>query len=109
MATTEIQLEENLGADHPKLQAFQKAVAAALRKRLQEADEGTVHHMLSRILNFLNICNCFFERKNCRYNANKLYWHFDSYMKVHLEKIKTNDKFHGKKIRFRRFRIREKM
>ena len=37
--TTETQLEENLGADHPKLQAFQKAVEAALRKRLQEADE----------------------------------------------------------------------
>ena len=33
------QLEENLGADHPKLQAFQKAVEAALKKRLKEADE----------------------------------------------------------------------
>ena len=56
MATTEIELEENLGADHPKLQAFQKAVAAALRKRLQEADEVRAHHMFSRIL------NCFFEK-----------------------------------------------
>ena len=37
--TTETQLEENLGADHPKLQAFQKAVEAALKKRLKEADE----------------------------------------------------------------------
>ena len=56
MATTEIQLEENLGADHPKLQAFQKAVAAALRKRLQEADEVRAHHMFSRIF------NCFFVK-----------------------------------------------
>ena len=55
MATTEVELEENLGADHPKLQAFQKAVAAALRKRLQEADEVRAHHMFSRIF------NCFYE------------------------------------------------
>ena len=31
--------EQNLGPDHPKLLAFQKAVEAALKKRLQEADE----------------------------------------------------------------------
>ena len=66
MATTEIQLEENLGADHPKLQAFQKAVAAALRKRLQEADEVRVHHMFSRIF------YCFFEKNvfAMKYNSN---------------------------------------
>ena len=40
MATTEtIEVEKNLGADHPKLLAFQKAVEIALTKRLQEADE----------------------------------------------------------------------
>ena len=31
--------QQNLGPDHPKLLAFQKAVEAALKKRLQEADE----------------------------------------------------------------------
>ncbi len=36
---TETQVEENLGADHPKLVAFQKAVEVALKKRLQEAEE----------------------------------------------------------------------
>ena len=36
-----------------------------------------------------------------------LFWFFS--MKIHLKKIKTNDKFHGKKFRFRRFRIRENM
>ena len=30
---TETQIEENLGPVHPKLQAFQKAVEAALKKR----------------------------------------------------------------------------
>ena len=39
--TLEVSTEEqkNLGPDHPKLLAFQKAVEAALKKRLQEADE----------------------------------------------------------------------
>ena len=37
MATTEtLEVERNLGADHPKLLAFQKAVEIALKKRLQE-------------------------------------------------------------------------
>ena len=94
MATTEIQLEENLGADHPKLQAFQKAVAAALRKRLQEADEVRAHHMFSRIF------NCFF-RENCLYDKyNSYYWHFkiyiDSEMKIYLEQFKANYKFQVK-------------
>ena len=40
MATTQtLEVEKNLGPDHPKLLAFQKAVEAALKKRLQEADE----------------------------------------------------------------------
>ena len=34
--------------------------------------------------------------------------YFDPEMKIHLEQIKTNHTFHGKKIRFRRFRIRLK-
>ena len=62
MATTEVQLEENLGADHPKLQAFQKAVAAALRKRLQEADEVRAHHMFSRIFNCFFLKNCLYDK-----------------------------------------------
>ena len=88
MATTEIQLEENLGADHPKLQAFQKAVAAALRKRLQEADEVRAHHMFSRILDFLFVI-VFSRKKSCLFVQNKLYWHsifyFDSEIKIRLE------------------------
>ena len=36
MATTETEIEEDLGANHPKLLAFQKAVEAVLKKRLQE-------------------------------------------------------------------------
>ena len=34
---------------------------------------------------------------------------FDSQVKFHLEHIKTNSKFRGKKIGFRRFGIREYM
>ena len=35
----ETEIVEDLGVDHPKLEAFQKAVEAILKKRLQEADE----------------------------------------------------------------------
>ena len=44
-----------------------------------------VHHMFSRILNFLFVilvhnCNGFFERKkNCLFDKKKLYWHFTIY------------------------------
>lgn len=42
MATTETQIEEHLGVNHPKLEAFQKAVEAVLKKRLLEADEELI-------------------------------------------------------------------
>ena len=35
MASIETEIVENLGTDHPKLEAFQKAVEIALLKRLQ--------------------------------------------------------------------------
>ena len=57
-----------------------------------------------RILNFLFVIAR--EKNGFLLKKNKLYWHFLIYFDSW---IKTNSKFHGKRIRFRIFRIRENM
>ena len=51
----------------------------------------------------------FFEVFSQTWLFKYIFVYFNSYMKMHLDHIKTNGKFRREKIKFRRFRIRENM